>query len=63
MPNVPRIAVVGAGPGGLTLARILRLHGINPTIFEREQHSTVRSQGGSLECTRNPASTLLSARD
>jgi 2-polyprenyl-6-methoxyphenol hydroxylase-like FAD-dependent oxidoreductase len=44
-----RIAIVGAGPGGLTLARILYLHGIHAAVFEREAFSSVRPQGGSLD--------------
>jgi 2-polyprenyl-6-methoxyphenol hydroxylase-like FAD-dependent oxidoreductase len=49
MPHSPRIAIVGAGPGGLTLARILHLHGIEATVFEQEEHSAVRPQGGTLD--------------
>lgn len=45
----PRIAIVGGGPGGLTLARILHLHGIHAAVFEREKFSLVRPQGGSLD--------------
>jgi len=45
----PRIAIVGAGPGGLILARILHLHGLQPALFERETSFHSRTQGGSLD--------------
>ena len=45
----PKIAVVGAGPAGLVTARILRLHGISTTIFERESSAIARAQGGVLD--------------
>jgi 2-polyprenyl-6-methoxyphenol hydroxylase-like FAD-dependent oxidoreductase len=47
--NKPSIAIIGAGPGGLTLARILHLHGLEAVVFEREELPTVRPQGGSLD--------------
>lgn len=43
------IAIVGAGPGGLALARVLHLHGIASTVYEREGHPLERPQGGSLD--------------
>jgi len=43
------IAVVGAGLGGLVLARVLQLHGIAVSVFEREPTSSSRGQGGSLD--------------
>jgi 2-polyprenyl-6-methoxyphenol hydroxylase-like FAD-dependent oxidoreductase len=45
----PRIAIIGAGPGGLTLARILHRGGIRATVFEREPHARFRPQGGTLD--------------
>ncbi|OTA53091.1 FAD/NAD(P)-binding domain-containing protein [Hypoxylon sp. EC38] len=48
-PTTPKIAIVGAGPVGLTFAAILHRNGIKSTIFERESSATVRAQGGTLD--------------
>ncbi|HEY4023604.1 MAG TPA: NAD(P)/FAD-dependent oxidoreductase [Pseudonocardiaceae bacterium] len=45
----PRIAVLGGGPGGLTLARVLHQNGIPCTVFEREGSVVARPQGGTLD--------------
>ena len=31
-----KIAIIGGGPGGLTLARLLQLKGANVKVYERE---------------------------
>lgn len=44
-----RIAIVGGGPGGLLLARLLQRRGRSPVVFERDTHAEERPQGGSLD--------------
>ncbi len=43
------IAIVGAGLGGLALARVLHVHGIDSVVYEREPSRGVRGQGGMLD--------------
>jgi 2-polyprenyl-6-methoxyphenol hydroxylase-like FAD-dependent oxidoreductase len=43
------IAIVGGGPGGLTLARLLQMKGANVIVYERDKDRYTRLQGGALD--------------
>jgi len=48
-PAHKQIAIIGGGPGGLTLARLLQLQGINVTVYERDYNREARLQGSPLD--------------
>jgi 2-polyprenyl-6-methoxyphenol hydroxylase-like FAD-dependent oxidoreductase len=43
------IAIVGAGLGGLILARVLHMNGLDAVVYERESSRDARGQGGMLD--------------
>ncbi|KAF9205073.1 hypothetical protein BGZ59_000694 [Podila verticillata] len=47
--STPRIAIIGAGVAGLTLASVLQVHGIHSTVFELDNFVRSRDQGGMLD--------------
>ncbi|KAI8807556.1 monooxygenase [Cladochytrium replicatum] len=55
-----RIAIIGAGPGGLTLANILQRNSFtNVVIYERDEARYSRPQGGSLDLKRETGQYAL----
>ena len=56
-----RIAIVGAGPGGLTLARLLQQSGAQVSVYERDQSHSARVQGSALDLHENSGLAALGA--
>ena len=56
-----RIAIIGAGPGGLVLARLLHLADVRFVLYEAEPSRTSREQGGSLDLHEQSGQLVLHA--
>jgi 2-polyprenyl-6-methoxyphenol hydroxylase-like FAD-dependent oxidoreductase len=56
-----KIAIIGGGPGGLSLARLLQIRGGDVTVYERDKNRYARIQGSSLDLHQDSGQLLIEA--
>jgi len=54
-----KVAIIGAGPVGLTMARLLQQKGIDVTVYERDKDELTRISGGTLDLHKGSGQDAL----
>ncbi|MDV6169179.1 NAD(P)/FAD-dependent oxidoreductase [Flavobacterium sp. DG1-102-2] len=47
--NSKKVAIIGAGPVGLTMAKLIQQNGVDVTVYERDENAHARVWGGPLD--------------
>lgn len=54
-----KVAIIGAGPVGLTMAKLLQQKGIDVTVYERDKDSQTRIWGGTLDLHKSTGQEVM----
>jgi len=58
-----KVAIIGGGPGGLTLARLLQLQSVDVKVYEWDFNADVRVQGATLDLHQHSGLKAIRAAD
>ena len=53
------VAIIGGGPVGLTMAKLLQQNGADVTVYERDLNAQVRISGGTLDLHKGSGQEAL----
>ncbi|WP_202702787.1 NAD(P)/FAD-dependent oxidoreductase [Flavobacterium sp. UGB4466] len=54
-----KVAIIGAGPVGLTMAKLLQQNGVDVTVYERDLNAQTRISGGTLDLHKGSGQEAL----